>query len=311
MGDLLLPVVALAAVVGAGLFIATLSLTRTPQPQTEVVMARLRSYEGSSDLSLQELELGVPFIERVVRPAFAQLAEALARRTPTRTRQDLNRLLNAAGRPFALTADEFVVLRYAFGVAAGAVAVLPGLLRLTSLTTSAVLIALAALIGYFAPLVYVRSVAGRRRTAIARALPDALDLLQIAVEAGLSLEAAMTRVAAKHRSPLAEEFTRVLQETRLGRPRLEALEEMVVRCQVEDLSSFVQAVIQSQQLGTPIATILRIQAAEIRQRRLVKAQLTGARASLKMLLPMVGCIFPTIWVILLGPAILIVLKVFK
>jgi len=86
---------------------------------------------------------------------------------------------------------------------------------------------------------------------------------------------------------------------------------MVVRCQVEDLSSFVQAVIQSQQLGTPIASILRVQAAEIRQRRLVKAQLTGARASLKMLLPMVGCIFPTIWVILLGPAILIVLKVFR
>jgi tight adherence protein C len=311
MSGLLLLIVALATLVGGGLFIATLSLAGTAGSQTEVVMARLRSYEGTSDLSLEELELGLPFIERVMRPAFAQLAQAVARRTPARTRQDLNRLLNMAGRPFGLSADEFVVLRYVFAIVAAATAVVPGLMRLTSMRTSAVLIALAALIGYFAPLLYVRSVAGARRTAIARALPDALDLLQIAVEAGLSLESAMTRVAAKHRSPLAEEFTRVLQETRLGRPRLEALEEMVVRCEVEDLSSFVQAVIQSDQLGTPIASILRAQAYEIRQRRLVKAQLTGARASLKMLLPMVGCIFPTIWVILLGPALLIVLKVFK
>jgi tight adherence protein C len=311
MSDLLLLTVALATLVGGGLFIATLSLAPTAGPQTEVVMARLRSYEGTSDLSLEELELGLPFIERVVRPAFAQLAQALARRTPARTRQDLNRLLNMAGRPLGLTADEFVVLRYVFAIVAAAAAVVPGLMRLTSMRTSAVLIALAAVIGYFAPLLYVRSVAGARRIAIARALPDALDLLQIAVEAGSSLESGMARVAAKHRSPLAEEFTRVLQETRLGRPRLEALEEMVVRCEVEDLSSFVQAVIQSDQLGTPIASILRSQAYEIRQRRLVKAQLTGARASLKMLLPMVGCIFPTIWVILLGPALLIVLKVFK
>jgi tight adherence protein C len=309
MDPLLLSFVALAALVGAGLFIATMALATT-RPQTEAVMARLRAYEGGTDLSLEDLELALPFAERVLRPTLTGIAHALARRTPARTRQDLNRLLNLAGRPFGLTADEFVAVRYAVAVVLAAAATLLGALKVTSPAATLVIIVLGAFVGYFSPLFYVRSKAAARRRDISRALPDALDLLQIAVEAGLSLEAAMSRVAESHRSPLAEEFNRVLQETRLGRPRLEALEEMVVRCQVEELSSFVQAIIQSGQLGTPIAGILRVQAYEIRQHRLVKAQLTGAKASLRMLLPMVGCIFPTIWVILLGPAILIVLKVF-
>ena len=310
MSSLLLSMILLAAVVGAGLLTAFLALA-TATPQAEVVAARLRAYDRVGDLSLEEIELRVPFAERVVRPAFTKMAEALGRRTPERTRVELNRLLNVAGRPFALTADEFTGTRYAASVLLAIAFAALCLALAVPLLTSVILVAGAALVGYFAPLAYVRSLASKRRRTIMRALPNALDLLQISVEAGLSFEAAMSRVADKHNSPLAEEFARVLQETRLGRPRLDSMEEMVVRCQVEEMSSFVQAVIQSEQLGTPIASILRVQADEIRQRRLVKAQMMGARASLKMLLPMVGCIFPTIWVILLGPALLIVIRVFK
>jgi tight adherence protein C len=310
MGTLMVPMIALASIAAGGLLIAFLVLV-TATPQAEVVVARLRAYDGAADMSIDELELRAPLAERVVRPAFARLAELLASRTPERKRAELNRMLNMAGRPFALTADEFTAARYALGIVVGVVTAAVCLLTGQELSLSLIFAAMALLLGYFLPLVYARSLAAQRRKAIIRALPNALDLLQISVEAGLSLEGAMSRVAEKHSSPLAEEFTRILQETRLGRPRLEAMEDMVVRCQVEELSSFVQAVIQSEQLGTPIASILRIQADEMRQRRLVRAQMMGARASLKMLLPMVGCIFPTIWVILLGPALLIVLKVFK
>jgi tight adherence protein C len=99
----------------------------------------------------------------------------------------------------------------------------------------------------------------------------------------------------------------VLQEVRIGKPRLEALNDMAVRCGVEELNSFVQAVIQSEQLGSGLVKVLGIQADEIRQKRLLTAQERGARASLKMLIPMVGCIFPTLWVILLGPALILLM----
>jgi tight adherence protein C len=310
MSTLLIPMLFLASLVGVGLFIALLVLVTT-KPQAEVVVARLRAYDGASDMSIDQLELRAPFAERVVRPVLARLAELMAGSTPERTRARLNKLLNLAGRPFALTADEFTAARYGLGVVLGVGGAAVCLLTGRDPVVTAIVAVGMVLVGYFLPFVYVRSLASGRRNQIIRGLPNALDLLQISVEAGLSLEAAMARVAEKHRSPLAEEFNRVLQETRLGRPRLEAMEDMVARSDIEELSGFVQAVIQSEQLGTPIANILRVQADEMRQRRLVRAQTMGARASLKMLLPMVGCIFPTIWVILLGPALLIVMQVFK
>jgi tight adherence protein C len=115
----------------------------------------------------------------------------------------------------------------------------------------------------------------------------------------------MERVVEKYDHALSEEFGRVMQEIRLGRPRLEALEDMGERTGVDELNNFVQAIIQSEQLGSGISRILRIQSDEIRLKRLLSAQERGARASLKMLLPMLGCIFPTLWVILLGPAALL------
>jgi tight adherence protein C len=147
----------------------------------------------------------------------------------------------------------------------------------------------------------------RRRNEIQLELPDAIDVLVVCVEAGLTFESAIDRVVEKYDHALADEFGRVMQEIRLGRPRLEALEDMGERTGVEELNNFVQAIIQSEQLGSGISRILRIQSDEIRMKRLLSAQERGARASLKMLLPMLGCIFPTLWVILLGPAGLLAL----
>src|SRR5438552_525950 len=149
-------------------------------------------------------------------------------------------------------------------------------------------------------------VEGRLR-AYETGLADVIDVLVVFGEAGLTFESEMEKVGQKYDHPVAEEFVRVLHEVRLGKPRLEALNDMAQRCGVEELNSFVQTVIQSEQLGSGLVKVLGIQADEIRQKRLMTAQERGARASLKMLIPMVGCIFPTLWVILLGPALILLL----
>ncbi len=134
-----------------------------------------------------------------------------------------------------------------------------------------------------------------------------MDLLVIAVDAGLGFDAALARVVEKYKNALSDEFGKVLREVSLGRPRLEAMDEMGRSSGVEDLHNFIQAIIQSEQFGTGIGKILRIQADEMRRKRRQRAQELAAQATLKMLLPMVGCIFPTLWIVLLGPAALILL----
>jgi tight adherence protein C len=155
---------------------------------------------------------------------------------------------------------------------------------------------------------WLRMKLNSRRNDIQAALPDVLDVLVVCVEAGLTFEAAMEKVVEKFDNALADEFGRVMQEVRLGRSRLEALNDMGERNGVDELNNFVQAIIQSEQLGSGIGRILRIQAEEIRGKRLITAQERGARASLKMLIPMLACIFPTLWVILLGPAALLAMR---
>jgi len=132
--------------------------------------------------------------------------------------------------------------------------------------------------------------------------------LAIAVDAGLGFDAALARVTDKYKNALSEQFAKVLREVSLGRPRLEAMDEMGRSSGVEDLHNFIQAIIQSEQFGTGIGKILRIQADEMRRKRRQRAQEKAAQATLKMLLPMVGCIFPTLWIVLLGPAALILMK---
>jgi tight adherence protein C len=150
----------------------------------------------------------------------------------------------------------------------------------------------------------------KRQKQILLALPSALDLLTISVEAGLAFDAALARVTEKYKNVLSAEFNQVLNEVRLGRPRLEALDDMGRRNKVEELNNFLQAIIQSEQLGVGIANVLRIQSEEIRRRRRQRAEEAGQKAPIKMLIPMIGCIFPTLFIVLLGPAVIQVGKTF-
>lgn len=297
---------ALGSIAACGAFIATWSLTPAPPTNADLVEGRLRAYETGLPVSLVEMELQTPFGERVLRPALQRLGRLLEQTMPEKARQRINLDLYLAGRPGGLSTSDFVAVRY---VATGLLCVAG--IAIGLLTGSRVFIALGAAVGAIAglylPTLWLRHKVKSRRDEIRFVLPDVIDVLVVCGEAGLTFEAAMEKVGQKFDHALADEFVRVMQEVRLGKARLEALNDMARRCGVEELNGFVQAVIQSEQLGSGLVKVLGIQGDEIRLKRLLTAQERGARASLKMLIPMVGCIFPTLWVILLGPALILLL----
>jgi tight adherence protein C len=165
-----------------------------------------------------------------------------------------------------------------------------------------------AVLGYYLPMLQLKGQISRRQDGIVKALPNALDLLTICVEAGLGFEQAMGKVYEKWDDDLAIAFGRVLQEIQLGKRRSEALRDMSARMDVPDVTSFVAALVQAEQLGVSIAKILRIQSDQMRVKRRQRAQEKAQQAPVKMMIPMVLLIFPSIWIVLLGPSIIILLE---
>ena len=297
----------LALVVGIGVLMIFIGLARTPSSSALNVQQRLAAYGGEKPLTVEEIELQRPFSERVLRPAIERLGSMLSRSTPQKARQDLLNRLELAGRPGNLTPEDFVAVRLVAAAIVGALGFLLGLL-LANPVYLVIALSAGVILGYYLPVIWLKQKVDGRRTEIQKGLPDALDLLVICVDAGLGFDAALARVTDKYHNALSELLTKALREVSLGRPRLEALDEMGRNSGVEDLHNFIQAVIQSEQFGTGIGKILRIQADEMRRKRRQRAQERGAQATLKMMLPMVGCIFPTLWIVLLGPAVLILMQ---
>jgi tight adherence protein C len=302
---------ALAAFVGVSFIIFGLT-NRSTATQSDLLEARLAQFAqtGHNISSLTEAELSLPFADRIIKPIFDKLGRIMTRRMQGGQQQAIQERLNLAGRPGGLTAGGFVALQ----ILAMAIGVVLGIGIAVLLTLTAPLLYLApvlgGVIGYLVPASTISRRIRKRQKEILLALPSALDLLTISVEAGLAFDAALTRVTEKYRNALASEFTQVLNEVRLGRPRLEALDDMGRRNKVEELNNFLQAIIQSEQLGVGIANVLRIQSEEIRRRRRQRAEEAGQKAPIKMLIPMIGCIFPTLFIVLLGPAVIQVGKQF-
>jgi tight adherence protein C len=302
---------AIAAFAGVSFIIFGLT-NRSTATQSDLLEARLAQFAetGQHITSLAEAELSLPFADRVIKPIFDRLGRVMSRRMQGGQQQALQERLNLAGRPGGLTAGGFVALQLmatvmgaVLGIALALVLSLqPPVLYLAPLGL--------AVLGYLMPASTISRRIKKRQKEILLALPSALDLLTISVEAGLAFDAALARVADKYQNALASEFTQVLNEVRLGRPRLEALDDMGRRNKVDELNNFLQAIIQSEQLGVGIANVLRIQSEEIRRRRRQRAEEAGQKAPIKMLIPMIGCIFPTLFIVLLGPAVIQVSKTF-
>ncbi len=300
----------IVAGVGAlGVFLLVWSRALAGRGDVDLVAGRLRSYSGAQPMTVEELELGRSLWDRATGPVMRQARRALTSVTPASLSNEMGRKLITAGRPYGLSGADFQAIR----VVAGIVGLMAGLAAGIALNAGVLILPLTVLVvaaGYWAPRLWLNRMVSSRQAEIRRAMPNALDLLSVSVAAGLGFEVAMRRVADRYRNALSDEFDQALAETALGRPRSEAMRAMGQRSGVPDLQNFANAVVQSQQLGTGISTILKVQAEEMRRRRYLRARERGARAPLRMLGPMIGCIFPTLWVILLGPAALLLYATF-
>jgi tight adherence protein C len=258
--------------------------------------------------TLEEIELSLPFSERVIRPILQSVAALIGRMTPSQTLTRTRRYLELAGLAQKIGPAEFVAARYIIaGVLGGLTILLMGRMAIP-MSRKLLLIVVAFALGYYLPGSWLGSKIRRRQHEILKSLPDALDLLTICVEAGLSFDAAMAKVVEKWDNELSRAFARVLQEIQLGKLRREALRNMADTMDIRDVSNFVAALIQADQLGVSIAKVLRIQSDQMRVRRRQRAEELARQAPIKMIIPIVFLIFPALFIILLGPGVLTVIR---
>jgi tight adherence protein C len=239
------------------------------------------------------------------------LARPLANRLPALAAGELRQKLSRAGDPGNLTPAGFQAVRYGLAALMAIAGLALGLLlplHFPQLISAVVSGALSALLGYFLPLLWLNQRIAVRRHQIQRSLAEATDLLTLVVESGMSLDEGLLSITERFHNALGDEIGKVLREIRLGRPRMAALEHMADTCGVADLHHLVESIVQSDQMGVPIARLLRVQATEMRRRQRQTAQERAAQASSRMVFPMVGCIFPVLWIVLLGPAIIQILS---
>jgi tight adherence protein C len=243
---------------------------------------------------------------------FETLARPLASRLPARAAGRLRQKLSRAGDPGGLTAAGFQAVRYGIAAVFAVVGLATGLVvpigGIPSVVLAPITGFIAALVGYMLPILWLDQRIAGRRNQIQRSLADATDLLTLVVDAGMSLDEGLLSITERFHNALGDEIGKVLREIRLGRPRMAALEHMAETCGVADLHHLVESIVQSDQMGVPIARLLRVQATEMRRRQRQTAQERAAQASSRMVFPMVGCIFPVLWIVLLGPAIIQILK---
>jgi tight adherence protein C len=229
--------------------------------------------------------------------------------TPRGTVARLNRLAGAAGRPAAWPVPKLVVAKLVLPLVAGGLGLL--LLSGGASTLTVVVAVVVPVIAYFLPELLLHSRGQERQQAIQLELPDTLDQMTIAVEAGLGFESAMARAGANGTGPLAEELVRTLQDIAVGQPRREAYLALADRTGVQDLRRFIRAVVQADQYGVSIADVLRTQAQEMRLKRRQRAEEKAMQIPVKVIFPLILCILPTLFIVLLGPAVMDIIATFS
>jgi tight adherence protein C len=298
----------ISAAAGLAVFLLILGAIRTGR--ADPLQQRLSQISAQPGQTLEQFELQKPFFDRAVRPFVARvagLAQRLSSRQNTvRTEERLAR----AGNPGAMRALDFVGLKVLMAGLLGLFAfLLFFVLGGNPLIGLVMTLALGAL-GYIGPDFWLSSRISGRQHRILRALPDTIDLLTISVRAGLGFDSALAKVVEKSTGPLADEFRRALTEIRLGKARRDALRDTVTRTDVAPLSSFIAAIIQAEQLGVSMAKVLQVQSEQLRIERRQRAEEMAAKAPIKMLFPLVGCIFPAMFIVILGPAFIQIIQVF-
>jgi tight adherence protein C len=275
------------------------------------LQARLAEYTQRGDIvSLEEIELSQPFSQRVIVPMMQRIGELSARFTPQSVLEETNRKLELAGNPGRIDAATFLASRFVVAFLFGGLLLLVAFLSPNKwpLLRTIIVVVLFTVLGLFFPQLWLQSQINRRQNDIRKAMPDALDLLTICVEAGLGFEAAMSKVAEKWENHLSLAFLRAIREIQLGKARRDALRDMAERIGLPEMTSFIAAVIQSEMLGVSLAKVLRIQSEQMRIKRRQRAEELAHQAPIKMIIPMALITFPAILIILLTPAGIQIMK---
>lgn len=259
---------------------------------------------------VEDAELAVPFAQRVLQPVFERLYTYVLRYTPSGIKDSYRRRLQQAGRP--METAQFVGLKVMLSALFLVVGVAFNLLLLAGSGLAMRLLLVVALVGLgaYLPDFWLSKQITERQKALERALPEVMDLLSVSVEAGLGFDGAIQKVAEKFREPVASEFGNYLKEIKLGKARADALRGLADRNALPDLQTFVASIIQADQLGVSFAKVLRVQSDQLRQKRRQRAEERAAKIPIKIMLPLVLFIFPTIFIVILGPAVISIAKNF-
>ena len=301
-----MPIFVAAIAAGAIILIVIGLAGSTP---VDPVQARLTQLGTMQAKNLEELELQQPFIERTLRPLVLRLSGSMTRVTSSSFSDRTGKRLALAGNPGDMRVADWLGIK-AIGAAVGAILflflfVIVGVLKLP-LPIAIGMSLIGALFGYTAPEFWLGRRVKKRQKAILLMIPDALDLLTISVRAGLGFDAALAKVVEKLQGPLSDEFRRALAEVRVGKARRDALRDIVARTEVVPLTNFIGAIIQAEQLGVSISKVLQVQSEQLRIERRQRAEEQAAKAPIKMLFPLVGCIFPSLFIVILGPAMILI-----
>jgi tight adherence protein C len=272
------------------------------------IKERLEDIQGMAELIEDEEVLRLPLRDRIIKPVYKDFLKLIGNAAPKEIKVKYETIINNAGSPKNVTFTRVIAIQMLFSLLLGGL-----LFVITSQgkKTNLLLPLLGMVFGFMIPLSLIKTQADQRKKNIKRKLPDLLDLLYVSVEAGLSFDMALKKTADKMPGPLSEEINKTLEEMSRGRNRQDALRGMVGRTGVEDLSYFVTSVIQTEQLGSNIANMLRVQSTTMRQKRRQRAEEAAQKVPVKMLFPLVFFIFPSLFIVVLGPAGIRIMETLK
>jgi len=291
--------------------ILLLSIGLASGSPVDPVQARLTQLGSVQAKNLEELELQQPFAERTLRPLVARLSRMGGRLTKVSSTEVAEKRLAMAGNPGDLKLTDWMGVKILVSIAMGTIMFLLFGVLFANLMGGLLIALIGAGIGYMLPEFWLGRKIKARQKVILVMIPDTLDLLTISVRAGLGFDAALAKVVEKLPGPLSDEFRRALAEVRVGKARRDALRDMVPRTNVAPLSNFIGAIVQAEQLGVSISKVLQIQSEQLRIERRQRAEEQAAKAPIKMLFPLVGCIFPSLFIVILGPALISIVKTFS
>jgi tight adherence protein C len=303
----LLPFV-IGAAAAVGIYLLAMGIiTSRAGDATKLARERLARQEIGLGQSAVALQLEKPLVERLMGPLRHWLDAQAMRFTPDAQAVHYRRQLDFVGNPLGLDPAGLQTLRIAAAAGLGAIGLAFGVFLGTPIAIGIALLIGVAL-GFYAPVLWLEQVVRDRRTELEASLPNALDVVAISMEAGLGLDRALEQLVRHQDDSLTLLVARALREIQLGRPRAHALEEMAESTGIDDFTSLVRGILYAERTGVPIARTIAAHAVQMRVKRRLKIRTEAARASLKILLPTVGCVFPTLWLILLGPALIVVLS---